>query len=231
VEGRPIRTRRRAWRRVTLAVVAGLVAVGGLGPGANEPHAQERPEVGSFAPDFVLPDLNGTRVRLSDFRSKKAVFLNFWASWCPSCQEEMPTMEKLYQEFKPRGLEILAVSIDRVKAEVAKFTKMHGVTFPALLDPNRKVFHTYRVSSIPTHYLIDASQRHTGRKMPRAPRVAPTPVGSLYSSPLTPYGLIMSTTTATAGIVPLFSAQCVTSFPSAQLSPSRYSFTWPPSLM
>lgn len=64
-------------------------------------------------------------------------------------------MEKLYQEFKPRGLEILAVSIDTVKADVGKFMSAHGVTFPALLDPDRKVAQKYRVTAIPTHYFID----------------------------------------------------------------------------
>ncbi len=67
----------------------------------------------------------------------------------------MPTMEKLYREFKAQGLEILAVSIDKEKADVAKFTKTHGVTFPALLDPDGKVARTYRVTNIPTHYFID----------------------------------------------------------------------------
>jgi peroxiredoxin len=132
-----------------------------LWPGSVLPHeaaaqtAEERPEVGFRAPDFTLPGLGGARVKLSDFRGKKAVFLNFWASWCPSCQEEMPTMETLYREFKPRGLEILAVSIDTRTGDVATFTKMHGVSFPALLDPDQRVFTQYRASKIPTHVLID----------------------------------------------------------------------------
>ncbi|MEE9230377.1 MAG: redoxin domain-containing protein, partial [Acidobacteriota bacterium] len=71
-----------------------------------------RPEVGFTAPDFALPGLDGQTVRLSYFRGKKAVFLNFWATWCPPCRLEMPTMETAYQEYKSRRLEILAVSID-----------------------------------------------------------------------------------------------------------------------
>ncbi len=145
---------RGGWGVVMILALAVLVG-DGFAQVTGERGAKERPEVGSLAPDFALPDSNGARVKLSDLRGKKAVFLNFWASWCPSCQEEMPTMEKLYQEFKPRGLEIVAVSIDTRKADVTKFMETHGVTFYALLDRNGKVAQQYRVTAIPTHYFID----------------------------------------------------------------------------
>lgn len=138
---------------VILAVV--LLAGDGLAQSPARRGAEEWPEPGFLGPDFTLPDLNGRQVRLSDFRGKKAVFLNFWASWCPSCQEEMPTMEKLYQGFRARGLEIVAVSIDKNKADVAKFVKQHGLTFPIVLDPDFKVAGEYRVTGIPTHYFIE----------------------------------------------------------------------------
>src|SRR5713226_6722311 len=63
----------------------------------------------SATPDFTLPDLQGKKVALKDFRGK-LVLLNFWASWCTPCREEMPAMERLYQEFKDKGLVILAVN-------------------------------------------------------------------------------------------------------------------------
>lgn len=69
--------------------------------------------VGKEAPDFELPDLNDKHQRLSDYRGK-VVFLNFWATWCKPCREEMPSMEVLYKNFEKDGLVILAVSIDRV---------------------------------------------------------------------------------------------------------------------
>ena len=115
-----------------------------------------RPEVGYMAPDFDLPGLDGQRVRLSDFRGKKAVFLNFWATWCPPCRLEMPTIEKAYQEFKTRGLEILAVSIDAgPKRAVKDFMQEFKLTFPALLDPDMEVMQLYRLFSIPATILID----------------------------------------------------------------------------
>ena len=115
-----------------------------------------RPEVGYMAPDFDLPGLDGQTVRLSDFRGKKAIFLNFWATWCPPCRLEMPTMEKAYQEYKTRGLEILAVSIDAgPKNAVKSFMQEFKLTFPALLDSDMEVMQLYRLFSIPATILID----------------------------------------------------------------------------
>ena len=114
------------------------------------------PEVGYRAPDFALPGLDGQRVRLSDFRGKKAIFLNFWATWCPPCRLEMPTMEKAYQEYKSRGLEVLAVSIDAGQKSVVKnFLQEFKLTFPALLDPDMEVLRLYRMFSLPATFLID----------------------------------------------------------------------------
>lgn len=147
-------TRRVLWG-VAFALAVALCAGDGLAQARGGREAGEWPEAGFLAPDFTLPDLNGKRVKLSDFRGKKAVFLDFWASWCASCQEEMPTMEKLYREFKARGLEIVAISVDRNRADVAKFAKTHGITFLILLDPSFKMADAYRVTGIPTHYFID----------------------------------------------------------------------------
>ncbi|MFQ5846892.1 MAG: peroxiredoxin family protein [Candidatus Methylomirabilales bacterium] len=115
-----------------------------------------RPAVGYLAPDFALPGLDGKMVRLSDFRGKKGVFINFWATWCPPCRLEMPTMEKAYRRYKALGLEILAVSIDAgPKSVVRNFLREFELTFPVLLDPEAEVLHLYRIFSIPASFLID----------------------------------------------------------------------------
>ena len=125
--------------------------------GAGETRAQDpRPEVGHPAPDFTLPSLTGKPVRLSDFRGKKAVFINFWATWCAPCRLEMPTMEKAYQKYKGKGLEILAVSVDAgPKNAVKNFMDELRLTFPALLDSKMGVLGLYRFSAIPASILID----------------------------------------------------------------------------
>lgn len=108
--------------------------------------------VGETAPDFELSNLYGEKVKLSDFRGKKIV-LNFWATWCPPCKEEMPEMEKFYQ--KTNGdVVILAVNIDP-QYDVKKFVTEMGSTFPVLLDEKDKVNSLYRVLTIPTTFFID----------------------------------------------------------------------------
>ena len=125
-------------------------------PGADTWAQDPRPEVGHPAPDLTLPALTGEAVRLSAFRGQKAVLINFWATWCAPCRLEMPTMEKAYQRYKNKGLEILAVSVDAGPKNLVKnFMEELGLTFPALLDPDMKVFQLYRLFAIPASFLID----------------------------------------------------------------------------
>lgn len=112
-------------------------------------------KVGGAAPDFSLPTLRGSSVKLSDHRGK-VVFLNFWATWCPPCREEMPSMEALYQRLKGREFEMLAVSIDRSGEEVVgPFVAKYGLTFPVLLDPENKTYKLYGLTGIPETFIID----------------------------------------------------------------------------
>jgi len=130
-----------------------LVMVQGRG---SKVAPEVRPEVGYLAPDFALPSLDGQTVRLSDFRGKKAILLNFWATWCAPCRLEMPTMDTAYQEYKGRDLEVLAVSLDAgSQSGVKNFMHELRLSFPALLDPDMEVLRLYRQFSIPATFLID----------------------------------------------------------------------------
>ena len=106
--------------------------------------------VGKTAPDFALTDLNDKPQRLSDFRGK-VVFLNFWATWCKPCREEMPSMEVLYKNFEKDGLVILAVSIDRVTTtkDIPPFVKGLNLTFPVLIDSWGKTDKPYKRMGVP----------------------------------------------------------------------------------
>jgi thiol-disulfide isomerase/thioredoxin/Cu/Ag efflux protein CusF len=107
------------------------------------------------APDFALPTLSGETIRLSDLRGK-VVLLNFWATWCVPCRTEMPTLEELYQRYKERGLEVVAVNLDALStAGVEAFLKEVAVTFRIVLDPSWSAAQVYRVLGLPTTYLID----------------------------------------------------------------------------
>ena len=116
---------------------------------------QARFQKGRAAPDFALPRLDGKIVRLSDYRGK-VVLLNIWATWCPPCVEEMPSMERLYEELKGEDFEILAVSIDALGAKaVGPFMKRHHLSFPALLNPSASIRSLYGTTGIPESFIID----------------------------------------------------------------------------
>lgn len=104
--------------------------------------------------DFELQDLTGTTRRLSDFRGK-VVFLNFWATWCGPCRFEMPSMEKLYQRLKAKGLEIVAVNLQEDRKTVQRFVDELGLSFHILLDTAGRIGATYGARSIPTTYIVD----------------------------------------------------------------------------
>jgi len=104
--------------------------------------------------DFNLPLLEGGRVTLSSLRGK-VVFLNFWATWCPPCRGEMPSMENLYQRFRDDGLELLGVDIQEAPGEVQEFMEEFGLSFPAALDRNGRISNDYGIEAIPTTFIID----------------------------------------------------------------------------
>jgi cytochrome c biogenesis protein CcmG/thiol:disulfide interchange protein DsbE len=110
---------------------------------------------GSEAPDFSYPDLEGKTVSLSDYRGK-LVLVNIWATWCKPCVDEMPSMEKLYDNFKDKEFEILAVSIDKLgEKAVRPFMEFHKLNFKALLDTRGEIQQVYRVTGIPESFIID----------------------------------------------------------------------------
>ena len=112
--------------------------------------------IGKAAPDFSLTDLNDRPYRLSDYRGK-VVFLNFWATWCAPCREEMPSMEILNKHFEKDGLVILAVSIDRVTTtkDIPPFVKSMNLTFPVLIDSWGKTDKPYKRMGVPETFIID----------------------------------------------------------------------------
>ena len=112
--------------------------------------------------DFELPNLSGTTIRLSDFKGS-VVLLNFFATWCPGCREEMPSLEEIYQANKNKGFLVLGIAGDpQGKEKLEPFVKEYGLTFPILLDPENQVFRQYYVRGIPVTYLLDKQGRIAG---------------------------------------------------------------------
>lgn len=114
------------------------------------------------APDFNLEDLTGKRPGLKGFRGK-AIFLNFWATWCIPCRQEMPMMEKLHREFKGQGLEVVAINIKENKKEARKFVDELRLTFAVLLDKDGKVSEEYGAWAIPLSYFINRRGEFVGK--------------------------------------------------------------------
>ena len=139
---------------VTLIAVGVLVAVFGLVWLQSSKY--EPLKVGKDAPDFALTDLDEKPIRLSEFRGK-VVFLNFWATWCKPCREEMPSMEVLHKNFAKDGLVVLAVSIDRVTTtkDIPPFIKSMNLSFPVLVDSWGKTDMPYKRMGVPETFIMD----------------------------------------------------------------------------
>lgn len=122
------------------------------------------PEVARHdAPDFVSENLRGGNSGLADYKGK-VVLLNFWATWCMPCRAEMPGMETLWQRYKEQGFVVVGISNDEgSKKRVDTFTKLLDLSFPVLLDPEGEVNDLYKVSNMPTSFLIDRNGKIISR--------------------------------------------------------------------
>lgn len=138
---------------IGLVVVVTLAVAWGRRP--QELQIDSAIKVGAEAPDFALPNLRGKQIKLSDYKGK-VVFLNFWATWCPPCRTEMPSMQKLYNKLGQKDFAIVAVALDKIGGKGVKpFIEKNNYTFPVLLDPSGSVATRYRVQSIPSTLIID----------------------------------------------------------------------------
>lgn len=110
--------------------------------------------VGDRAPDFTLPGPDGSPIALSDLRGK-VVLLNFWATWCFPCRQEMPLFQQIYAQRGEEGFVVLAVNVGESPAQAQQFMDSLGLTFPVALDQDQSLSRQYRVFGLPTSFLID----------------------------------------------------------------------------
>ena len=147
----------RRWGLILLWVLPGLVVllVFAYGFLTRQPVDNTAPRVGQPLADFTLPDLRGQSVQLAALRGK-VVFVNVWATWCQPCVEEMPTIQQLYERLHGRGLEVLAVSLDALGAQVVgPFMQNYRLTFPTLLDTKNLVQRLYHTTGVPESFIVD----------------------------------------------------------------------------
>jgi peroxiredoxin len=138
-------------RYLCLSLMLLLIAL----PGCSPKEAKQPAMEGNTAPDFVLKDLSGKEIKLSSLRGK-VVVLNFWATWCPPCREEVPSMMRLNRAMAGKPFQMLAVSEDEGgKETIEKYFSTSGTMLPALLDTGQKVGQRYGLTGVPETFVID----------------------------------------------------------------------------
>ncbi|MDT8404810.1 TlpA disulfide reductase family protein [Sulfuriflexus sp.] len=114
------------------------------------------------AVDFELDGEDGRTYRLSDYRGQ-VVLINFWATWCPPCRYEMPSLERLWQQVKGKGVVILAINVGEDEDTIFEFMGQYPMTFPLPMDQDGKVIKAYPVMGLPTSYIISPQGQVTHR--------------------------------------------------------------------
>lgn len=142
--------RRRALAAMTALAAAPMAARAAIAPGDE--------------PDFTLARLDGPPLRLQEQRGQ-VVLVNFWATWCGPCRQEMPHLNRLHERLAPAGLVLLGLNIDDDRSKAATLARSLGLRFPVLFDPERRVARAWDIASMPTTVLIgrDGRVRHVHR--------------------------------------------------------------------
>jgi cytochrome c biogenesis protein CcmG, thiol:disulfide interchange protein DsbE len=151
------KTSSMVWRVIALLVVVGLVIV--LAFGLRARYAAQ-PRSGA-APDFTMPlyagydgGLGKQQVRLADLRGQ-VVFINFWASWCVPCREEQPVLEKLWRQYRAKGVVFLGIDYVDTEPAALQYLKDFGVTYPNGPDLGTKISPKYHIQGVPESFLVD----------------------------------------------------------------------------
>ncbi len=145
---------------------AALGSTGGLGARTGAAHARTAP-ASSAAPDFTLRTLGGPNLRLAE-QQGSVVLVNFWATWCAPCREEMPHLNRMYEKYRASGFTLLGVNVDDDVRNAARVSQSLALRFPVLLDSDKSVVKLYAVTTMPSTMLIDREGRlrstHKGYK-------------------------------------------------------------------
>ncbi len=151
----------KSYKLLIILAIAGLmlalIIVGLLlfrGDAAKDSASPSSSATKEAAPNFTLVLLDGKNFQLSDYKGKP-VLINFFASWCLPCREEMPAIEKIVGEYTNKGVVFLAISTDDTEANAKDFIKKYGVTFPAGIDKTTEIQKFFGLYGIPTTYFID----------------------------------------------------------------------------
>ena len=142
----------RALRPLVVLAAVVVAAFGYVRLAENKGYSLKK---GAMAPPLRLPALAGGELDLASLRGRLVV-LNFWATWCPPCVQEMPSLERLHRTLGKEGLSVVSVSVDEDEEALRRFVKEHGVSFPVLRDPGGRAAAAYRTTGYPETFEIDA---------------------------------------------------------------------------
>ncbi|MEO2177768.1 MAG: TlpA disulfide reductase family protein [bacterium] len=124
-------------------------------------------ELDQPAPDFTLKSMSGENLRLEELRGK-VVLINFWASWCGPCRQEMPILDRIHQRYEPTGFSVLGVNVESDPTKARKIADRTRVKFPLVLDQKQQVSEAYNVEAMPYTVLVDRDGKvryiHAGYK-------------------------------------------------------------------
>jgi peroxiredoxin len=135
-------------------LLSAVVAATAQKPGAGLTSLLDKPQ----APDFQLPDVDGNIHRLSDYRGR-VVIVNFWATWCPPCRAEMPSMQRAWEKLQQEEIMMLAVNVGEDEDTIFQFTANYPVEFPLLMDLDSKIIGEWPVRGLPTTFVVDPQGR------------------------------------------------------------------------
>ena len=151
-----------------LAVAIVLIFVGArLGSGISAPAGGHGAALRTFesddnkAPDFTLETIDGEKITLSDYQGARPVVLDFFATWCPNCQRDMPRLSGLYEKYKD-DVEVIGVNLQESPAKVRSFRDSRNIAFPIVLDPAQQATRKYGVRYTNFHVLIDTEGKIVG---------------------------------------------------------------------
>ena len=150
--------------RVSMIALLAAILVGGLLVWLGRVEDPESlvgkpaPRRGAPAPTFTLQDLDGNTHNLTDYEGQ-VVIINFWATWCEPCREEMPDLQEIYDDYRDDGLVILGINADEPVDTVTAFVDEYNIDFPILLDTRPNVTRSYEVQAYPSTFFVDRDGR------------------------------------------------------------------------
>jgi peroxiredoxin len=130
------------WKRCAMAAIV-IASAGAFAADSGGP-----------APSFSLTDLSGKPGALSQYKGN-VVMVNFWATWCGPCQQEMPLLDQMYKKYKPAGFTLIGINVDKEAPPVKELLARKPVSFPVLLDPANQVSKAYHVDEMPSTVIVD----------------------------------------------------------------------------